>query len=154
MLVGRSMAMRRLRATIERVATARIPVLIEGATGTGKELVASLLHQLSGRRGAYVAFNVCAIADSMFEDALFGHVRGAYTGASADAPGFLREAHAGTVFLDEIGGLPVALQAKLLRTIETGVLRPIGGSRDVASDFRVVAATNEGVGRLVAEDRF
>src|SRR6185369_15081519 len=125
----------------------------EGETGTGKELVASLLHQLSGRRGAYVAFNVCAIGDSMFEDALFGHVRGAYTGAATDAPGFLREAHGGSVFFDEIGGLPAPLQAKLLRAIETGVFRPIGSARDATSDFRLIAATNEGVGGLVAEGR-
>jgi sigma-54 specific flagellar transcriptional regulator A len=129
-LVGESGVMRRLRLTIERIAPSTIPVLIEGPTGAGKELAAALLHRLSGRSGAMIAFNVCAIAETMFEDALFGHVRGAYTGAATLPPGFLRYAHAGTLFLDEIGGLPATLQPKLLRAIETGVFRPIGSARD------------------------
>ncbi|HEY4306181.1 MAG TPA: sigma 54-interacting transcriptional regulator [Gemmatimonadaceae bacterium] len=153
-LIGESGTIRRLRATIERVAPSRLSVLVEGPTGSGKELVAALLHRLSGRVGALVAFNVCAIAETMFEDALFGHVRGAYTGAGNDTPGFLREAHGGTVFLDEIGGLPTLLQPKLLRALETGVFRPIGSSRDTKSDFRLVAATNEPIGTLVACGRF
>jgi DNA-binding NtrC family response regulator len=153
-LVGRSKVIRRLRQTIATVAPARVPVLIEGATGTGKELVASLLHQLSRRRGAFVAFNVCAVAETMFEDALFGHMRGAFTGAAGDMPGFLREAHGGTIFLDEISGLPLPLQAKLLRAVETGVFRPVGGARDTVSDFRLVAATNEQLEALVAGGRF
>jgi DNA-binding NtrC family response regulator len=153
-LIGESLPIRRLRRAITRIATAKLPVLIEGATGTGKELAATLLHQLSGRRGAFVAFNVCALGESMFEDALFGHVRGAYTGAANDSPGFFREAHGGTVFLDEIGGLPGALQAKLLRAIETGVFRPIGASRDSTSDFRIVTATNEPMPGLVRDGRF
>jgi DNA-binding NtrC family response regulator len=153
-LVGESAIIRRLRATIERIATADIPVLVEGPSGSGKELVAALLHRLSGRSGAIVAFNVCAVADTMFEDALFGHVRGAYTGASNDSPGFLREAHGGTLFLDEVGGLPGALQPKLLRAIETGVFRPVGSSRDAKSDFRLVTATNEPLAHLVEANRF
>jgi DNA-binding NtrC family response regulator len=154
LLIGESAAMRRLRALVATVAPARLPVLIEGETGTGKELVATMLHRLSGRSGALVAFNVCALGDSMFEDALFGHARGAYTGAVGESLGFLREADGGTLFLDEITGLPLPLQAKLLRAIETGVFRPIGAARDVRSDFRVVAATNERLEELVAERRF
>jgi DNA-binding NtrC family response regulator len=146
--------MRQLRALITTVAPSRVPVLIEGETGTGKELVAALLHRASGRTGAFVAFNVCAIGDSMFEDALFGHAKGAYTGAVAESLGFLREANGGTAFLDEISGLPLALQAKLLRAIETGVFRPIGASRDARSDFRPIAATNESLGSLVDAGRF
>ncbi|MEO7086496.1 MAG: sigma-54 dependent transcriptional regulator [Gemmatimonadaceae bacterium] len=142
-LIGQSPAMRGLRALIEQVAPTRLPVLIEGETGTGKELVAGLLHQLSRRNGNFVPFNVCAIGDSMFEDALFGHVRGSYTGAVSDSLGYLREADRGTAFFDEISALPMGLQAKLLRAIETGVFRPIGATRDARSDFRVVAATNE-----------
>lgn len=153
-LVGESTAMRRLRATIERIAPSPIPVLVEGPTGAGKELVAALLHRLSARTGSLIAFNVCAIAESMFEDALFGHVRGAYTGAGTDTPGFLREAHSGTLFLDEIGGLPLGLQPKLLRAIETGVFRSIGSARDTKSEFRLVAATNEPLAELVADHRF
>jgi DNA-binding NtrC family response regulator len=153
-LIGESGAIRRLRATIERIAAAPISVLIEGPTGSGKELVAALLHRLSGRSGALVAFNVCAIGDTMFEDALFGHVRGAYTGAGTDTAGFFREAHGGTLFMDEIGGLPAPLQPKLLRALETGVFRPIGSSRDAKSDFRLVAATNEPINHLVDAGRF
>jgi DNA-binding NtrC family response regulator len=154
LLIGESAPMRRLRAMVATVAPARIPVLIEGETGTGKELVAAMLHKLSGRSAPFVAFNVCALGESMFEDALFGHSRGAYTGAVSESLGFLREAHGGTLFLDEISGLPVWLQAKLLRAIETGVFRPIGAARDSQSDFRTVAATNERLEELVAEGRF
>ncbi|HEX3866622.1 MAG TPA: sigma 54-interacting transcriptional regulator [Gemmatimonadaceae bacterium] len=153
-LIGQSQAMRELRALIERVAPTQLPVLIEGETGTGKELVAELLHRASGRRGSLVAFNVCAIGESMFEDALFGHVRGAYTGAINDALGFLRESNGGTVFFDEISALPMPQQAKLLRAIDTGVFRPIGAARDVHSDFRVVAATNELLTDAVSAGRF
>jgi len=153
-LVGSSAPMRQLRALIATVAPTRVPVLIEGETGTGKELVAALLHRTSGRTGEFVAFNVCAIGDSMFEDALFGHTKGAYTGALAESLGFLREANGGTAFLDEISGLPLALQAKLLRAIETGVFRPIGASRDARSDFRPIAATNESLTMLVDAGRF
>ena len=154
LLIGESAPMRRLRAMVATVAPARIPVLIEGETGTGKELVATMLHTLSGRSAPFVAFNVCALGESMFEDALFGHSRGAYTGALSESLGFLREAHGGTLFLDEISGLPVWLQAKLLRAIETGVFRPIGAARDSESDFRTVAATNERLEQLVGEGRF
>lgn len=153
-LVGESPPMQRLRALIGRVAPARIPVLIDGETGSGKELVAAELHRLSGRTGAFVAFNVCAVGESMFEDALFGHVRGAYTGAVGESIGFLREANGGSVFLDEISGLATPLQAKLLRAIETGVFRPIGSARDARSDFRTIAATNERLADLVADGRF
>ena len=146
--------MRELRALIARVAPTRLPVLIEGPTGSGKELVAAQLHCASGRTGSLVAFNVCAIGETMFEDALFGHVRGAYTGAIGESMGFLREANGGTAFFDEISGLPLPLQAKLLRAIETGVFRPIGAARDARSDFRPIAATNDDLSELVREGRF
>jgi DNA-binding NtrC family response regulator len=131
-----------------------LSVLIQGPTGSGKELVAAAIHARSGRNGRFVAFNVCAITEAMFEDALFGHVRGAFTGAVADSPGFLLEAHGGTAFLDEVSGLPAAQQSKLLRAVETGQFRPVGARRDAQSDFRVVAATNEDMERLVREGRF
>lgn len=152
-IIGESRPIVQLREMIAMAAPTRLPVLIEGPTGSGKELVAAALHEASGRRGSFVAFNVCAIGESMFEDALFGHVRGAYTGALNDAPGFLVEADGGTAFFDEIGSLQVGLQAKLLRAIETGEFRPIGGKRDVRSAFRIVSATNERLSELVAEGR-
>ena len=153
-LIGDSAPMRQLRALIARVAPSKVPVLIEGETGTGKELVAAALHRQSGRSGGFVAFNVCALGDSMFEDALFGHAKGAFTGAVGESLGFLREANGGTAFLDEISGLPLAQQAKLLRALETGVVRPIGSARDAMTDFRLIAATNERIDDLVDEGRF
>jgi transcriptional regulator with PAS, ATPase and Fis domain len=100
-----------------------------------------------------VPFNVCALNESMFEDALFGHAKGAFTGAHAEHVGFLREANQGTVFLDEISGLALGLQAKLLRAAETGQFRPVGARRDESSDFRIVSASNEPVAQLVAAGR-
>src|SRR5437868_2497974 len=104
LLIGDSLVMRRVRALIRQIAPSSIPVLIEGPTGSGKELVARALHLASGRGGQFVAFNVCAVGESMFEDALFGHIRGAFTGAVSDRAGYLLEANNGTIFLDEISG--------------------------------------------------
>ena len=112
---------------------ARLPVLIEGETGTGKELVAHAIHRASRRRGRFIPFNVCAIPESMFESTLFGHVRGAFTGALDDADGFLVEADHGTAFFDEIGTLLPAAQGKLLRALETGAFRPVGARLDRAA---------------------
>ena len=154
LLIGDSAPMRRVRALIRKVAPSLIPVLIEGPTGSGKELVARALHMMSGRAGQFVAFNVCAVAESMFEDALFGHVRGAFTGAVNDRAGYLLEANGGTVFLDEISGLSPALQAKLLRAIETREFRPIGSRADSRSDFRLVSATNERLTDVAAQGGF
>lgn len=141
-LLGRSRVMRRLRSDILKLARSDLAVLIEGPTGAGKELVAQAIHLASGRSGGFVAFNVCAIADSMFEDALFGHVRGAFTGALADVSGYIAEADRGTLFLDEIGGLSGVAQAKLLRVLETREYRAVGGRVNKHSNFRMVAATN------------
>ncbi len=153
-LVGESPAMRGLRAQIARVAPSELPVLIQGPTGAGKELVAYALHRASRRPGEFVAFNVCAIPDSMFEDALFGHVKGAFTGAVSDSSGYLLEAHRGTALLDEVSGLGLGGQAKLLRAIETKRFRPVGGRTDRTSDFRVISATNEDLTMLASQGRF
>jgi serine/threonine-protein kinase PknK len=154
LLIGGSVPMRRLRALIGRVAPSHLPVLIQGETGVGKELVARALHAVSGRDGSLVPLNVCALADTMFEASLFGHVRGAFTGALHDVPGYLAEAHCGTLFLDEISGLSLVNQLKLLRAIETKQFRPLGSHRDRQSDFRPVAASNEDMGGLVDSGRF
>jgi DNA-binding NtrC family response regulator len=148
LILGSSAAIRKVRALIECVAPTELPVLISGPTGSGKELVAQAIHRRSGRAGLFVAFNVCAIAETMFEDALFGHVRGAFTGAVSSSPGYLREASNGTAFLDEISGLSINAQVKLLRAIETRQFRPVGSSTDVRSDFRLVAAVNEDLWEL------
>lgn len=154
LLIGDSLVMGRLRALIARIGPTPLPVLIEGPTGSGKELVARALHVASGRRGSFVPFNVCAIPDTMFEDALFGHVRGAFTGAVHDSPGFLVQANEGTAFLDEISGLTSGAQAKLLRAIETREFRPVGSRRDVRSEFRVVAASNQRLAELQEQGAF
>ena len=153
-IVGESLPIRDLRALIRRVAPTHLPVLIHGPTGTGKELVAQAIHVASGRSGRFVAFNVCAIPESMFEDTLFGHVRGAFTGATRDAVGYLAEANGGTVFLDEIGALPPTMQVKLLRVIETQEFRAVGASSNRRSDFRVVSATNESLGDRTSGGQF
>jgi DNA-binding NtrC family response regulator len=146
--------MQELRATIAKIAPTSLPVLIEGPTGAGKELVAGALHALSARPGALVAFNVCAIADSMFEDAFFGHVKGSFSGALSDRAGYLMEAHQGTLFLDEISRLGVESQAKLLRAIELGEFRPVGGRHNQRSQFRLISATNEHLSSIAEAGRF
>lgn len=153
LLLGDSAVMRRVREQVRRVAPIDLPVLIQGPTGAGKELVAQALHAASGRPGRFVPFNICAIPESLFEATLFGHVRGAYTGATRDAPGHLQEADAGTAFADEISGLALALQPKLLRAVETRVYRPVGDRVDRCSDFRWVSASNEPLGALIASHR-
>jgi two-component system response regulator HydG len=154
LLIGESVPMRQLRALVARIAASALPVLIEGETGSGKELVARALHAGSGRTGPLVALNVCAVSDSMFESTMFGHVRGAFTGAVHDTAGYLTEAHRGTLFLDEVSGLSLGNQVKLLRAIETKEFRPLGGRSDQRSDFRVVAASNESIPGLVQRSRF
>jgi len=154
LLIGDSAAMQHLRRVILKIAPTGLPVLIQGPTGAGKELVAQAVHAASGREGALISFNVCAIAESMFEDTLFGHVRGAFTGAVRDSSGYLAEADGGTIFFDEISGLPISLQAKLLRVLETQQFRPVGACRDRRSDFRSVAATNEDLHELTRAGHF
>jgi DNA-binding NtrC family response regulator len=154
LLIGTSSAIQTLRSDILAIADTDLPVLIQGETGTGKELVAQAIHLASARPGRFVALNVCAISESMFEDALFGHIRGAFTGAVSDSLGYLLEADRGTLFLDEISGLPLNAQVKLLRAVETREFRPVGARSDRRSDFRVVAASNQDVDDLIARERF
>lgn len=154
LLIGDTPPMRELRSLICRVARTSLPVLIEGPTGSGKELVARAVHDASGRPGHLTAFNVAAVAETLFEDTLFGHVKGAFSGAIANTPGFLTEAHRGSCFLDEIGALPQGLQPKLLRAIESGCFRPVGARADSYSDFRLITATNVPIARLVRLGRF
>ena len=154
LLLGESALMRRLVDTIVRLAPAEIPVLLVGPTGAGKDLVARALHAASGRSGQMVAVNACAVPETMFEATLFGHMKGAFTGALRDNPGMLTEANGGTLFLDEISGLPLAAQSKLLRAIEGGGYRPVGATRDRESRFRVVAASNEELSDKVGAGAF
>jgi DNA-binding NtrC family response regulator len=141
-IVGDSPAIRALRREIAAVAGSRLSVLVSGETGSGKELVAQALHDQSGRRGPCVAVNCGAIARELVESELFGHERGAFTGATARHAGLFEQAQGGTLFLDEIGELPLELQSRLLRVLETGLVRPVGGSREQPIDVRIVAATH------------
>jgi DNA-binding NtrC family response regulator len=154
LILGASPVIRELRRVIKKIAPERTPVLIQGPTGSGKELVAQSIHSLSGREGSIVAFNVSAISEGMVEDTLFGHRKGAFSGAYLAHTGLVTEAHRGTLFLDEVGTLALALQVKLLRVLETGAFRPVGASSDARSDFRLVSATNESLDRLVQRGAF
>ena len=154
-MVGRSLRMRELYAVLERMAASDAPVLIEGETGTGKEVCAEALHAASGRAaGPFVICDLGGVSRSLLESELFGHVRGAFTGAERDRKGLFAEAHGGTLFLDEIGELELDMQPRLLRAIEQRRVRPVGASsyRDV--DVRVVAATNRDLGEEVRAGRF
>jgi transcriptional regulator with PAS, ATPase and Fis domain len=142
-LVGMSPAIRRLRGQLAALAATDTLVLLLGETGTGKEVAARVLHDRSGRTGAFVAVNSSAIPESLAETQLFGHVRGAFTGARTNEPGLFRAAEGGTILLDEIGELPLALQAKLLRALEERAVCPVGSTRAVPFDARVIAATNK-----------
>ena len=142
-LIGDSEPMRRVKALIIRAAAAPGTVLITGETGTGKELVARALHAASSRGGrSFVALNCAALTDSLLENELFGHARGAFTGAAAARTGLIEHAHSGTLFLDEIGTMPAGLQAKLLRALESGEVRRIGENEPRKVDVRFIAATN------------
>jgi DNA-binding NtrC family response regulator len=153
-ILGDSVAMEQLRREVTRLASAPLPVLIQGETGTGKELVARALHDQSGRRGQFVPVNCGSIPRDLIESELFGHERGAFTGANSRRRGLFQEADAGTLFLDEIGELPELLQTRLLRALENGVVRPVGAARDVHVHVRVVAATHVNLERAVDCGRF
>ncbi len=154
-LVGESPAIRQVIHIIGMVGCRRATVLITGETGTGKELAATALHLAGPRRhGPLVAVNCSAIPDHLLESELFGHVRGAFTGAIQNRTGRFEQAHRGTLFLDEIGDLPLDLQAKLLRVLQQREFQRLGSSETVRVDVRVVAATNCDLGRRVEEGRF
>ena len=139
----------------ERIAASTIPVLLEGPTGTGKEVFASLVHRLSPRaQGPFVAVNCAAMPEAMLEALLFGHRKGAFTGAADAAEGLFRAADGGTLLLDEIGELPLALQAKLLRTLQEGEVLPLGATRPIKVPVRIVAATHRHLAAEVEAGRF
>ena len=153
-LVGRSAGIQAVHALVEKVAAARTTVLITGESGTGKELVAHALHRKSGRTGPFVPVNCGAIPEGLIESELFGHVKGAFTGAASTKVGLFQAATGGTLFLDEIAELPVSLQPKLLRALQERRVRPIGATEDEDVDARVVAATNRDLPAEVLAGRF
>lgn len=154
-IIGRSDPMRRLFEMIRMVAGSDATVLLEGESGTGKEMVARTIHGLSRRQGGrFVVIDCGALPETLLESELFGHVRGAFTGAVVAKRGLLEEADGGTIFLDEIADMSPALQAKLLRVIQEGEIRPVGGSRRVRVNVRVIAASNQALTPLVAAKAF
>jgi DNA-binding NtrC family response regulator len=154
-IVGRTAAMQRLFDMIERVAPTRATVLVVGETGTGKELVARAIHDLSDRaRRPFVAVNCSALPESLLESELFGHMKGSFTGAIQNKRGLFEEASGGTLFLDEISTVSAAIQVKLLRVLQERKIKRVGGRETVAVDFRLLAATNVDLAKLVEEDGF
>jgi two-component system NtrC family response regulator len=147
-------ALTALRRRIDAVAPAKSPALVLGETGTGKELVAHAIHAASGRNGPFVAANCGGIPHALFESEIFGHARGAYSGASNARPGLVRSAQGGTLFLDEIGELPMELQPKLLRFLEDGIVRPVGDDHGRVVDTRIVAATHRDLRTRVEQGTF
>ncbi|MFM1936641.1 MAG: hypothetical protein RI990_1600 [Planctomycetota bacterium] len=154
-IIGDSPAMRQVVALIRQVAPSGIPVLVRGESGTGKELVAAAIHKASRRADRrYVTFNAAGQSESLLEDQLFGHVRGAFTGADRDREGVFEYADRGTLFLDEIGDMPLSMQPKLLRVLETGDVVRLGSNEQRRTDVRFVSATNRDLSQLVREGKF
>ncbi len=153
-LVGRCRAIENLALAIETVAQRRSTILITGETGTGKELVARAIHQASGRTGNLITLNCTALPESLLEAELFGHTKGAFTGAQNSRIGRFEAAHRGSIFLDEIGDMPLELQAKLLRVLQEREIQRLGSSESIAVDVRVIAATNADLFSLVEDGRF
>jgi DNA-binding NtrC family response regulator len=154
-LIGKSELLREVQKQIGRAAASDSTVLLTGETGTGKEVAARVLHDVSLRkRGPFVAINCAAIPAELIESELFGHVKGAFTGAAADRPGRFAQANGGTLFLDEIGDLPLNMQPKLLRALQERVVTPLGGERNVSIDVRIVAATHRELSTEVAARTF
>jgi DNA-binding NtrC family response regulator len=153
--IGQSSAMRRVFELIEKVAPAKAPVAISGESGTGKEMVARSIHNLSVRRDKpFIAVNCASIPPTLIESEIFGHERGAFTGANQRRPGVFELAHCGTLFLDEVGEIPIELQAKLLRVLEEGKLRRVGGKAEIDVDVRVLCSTNRDLKAEIKANHF
>jgi transcriptional regulator with GAF, ATPase, and Fis domain len=143
-----------LGALVDRCARSPLPLLLRGESGSGKELLARAVHEASGRSGPFVAVNCAALPSDLAATELFGHTRGAFSGAGSARPGLFRSAEAGTLLLDEIGDLPLGLQGHLLRVLQEGTLRPVGSDREVGVDVRIIAATHVGLEAAVSSGRF
>jgi DNA-binding NtrC family response regulator len=153
-MVGRAIPMLDLLTKVRRIAPHFSTALVTGETGTGKELISRALHSWSGRRGPFVVCNCASVVETLFESELFGHRKGAFTGAVADRPGLVDSADGGTLFLDEVGEVPLEVQAKLLRLLQNRESRRLGESKSRQVDVRVVAATNRDLRRMVSEGTF
>jgi len=153
--VGESEVLRQVKSHIQAVAKSDINVLIQGESGAGKELIAQAIHQASPRaKRNFVAVDCCTLTEDLFESELFGHEKGAFTGAIAQKKGLIEGAKEGTLFLDEIGEISPSIQAKLLRVIETGIFRRVGGTKDLRANVRIVAATNRNLATMSEQQQF
>jgi len=154
-LLGEHPTIRKLRALIERVAQQNVTVLITGESGVGKEIAAQAIHDLSPRRDRpFVPVNCAALPHDLLESEMFGHQRGAFTGAATNRAGLLMSAEGGTIFLDEISEMPLGLQVKLLRVLEDGVVRPVGSDRRIRVNVRVIAASNADLSEMIERNAF
>src|SRR4029079_1488512 len=154
-IIGQSNAMRTLNQQIDKVVDTRVTVLIEGETGTGKELIAAAIHYRSRRRDKlFVGQNCAAMPENLLESELFGHKKGAFTGAHEEKKGLFEIADGGTLFLDEVTEMPLSLQSKLLRVLQEGEIRAVGATQERRVNVRIVAATNRNMEKEVSEGRF
>lgn len=154
-MIGQSPAMQQLFQQIRQIAAAEGPVLVQGESGTGKELVARALHDQSSRRdGPYMVVNCGGIPSELMESEFFGHAAGAFTGARSQRAGLFQQANGGSLLLDELGEMPLALQAKLLRVLQDGKVRPVGSDHEIQLDVRIIAATNRNLTEAVADGSF
>lgn len=155
-LIGSSAVTRELLAYLEKISPTDAPVLVRGATGVGKELVAREIHRLSGRegKGQFIAINCSAIPTELLESELFGHEKGAFSGAVSSYQGRMRLADGGSLLLDEIGDMPADLQAKLLRAVQEGVVTPVGSGKEIAVDVRIISATHKPLEELIDQGHF
>ena len=153
-IIGRSKPALDLKKMISLIASSDSPVIVNGPTGSGKELVAEALHEQSRRKGAFVALNCAAIPSELMEAEIFGFEKGAFTGALKTTPGKFEQAHKGTLFLDEIGDMPPALQTKLLRVLENSTISRVGSSKEIKLDVRIVCATHKDLSSMVLEKLF
>jgi transcriptional regulator with PAS, ATPase and Fis domain len=154
-MIGQSESLRRVLDVAQRAAAADVTILIEGESGTGKEVLARAVHRLSGRKdGPFIPVNCAAIPEGLLESELFGHERGAFTGAVRSKPGRFELARDGTLFLDEIGDMPASMQVKILRVLQEREIERVGGVRTIGVDVRVIAATHQNLDTMVAEGKF
>lgn len=155
LLIGKSQQIQQLRESIKKIARSQAPVFITGESGTGKEVVANLIHQLSNRQdGPFIAINCGAISEELMESELFGHNKGCFNTATEDKQGLLKAADGGSLFLDEIAELSLAMQAKLLRAVQEKKIRPLGSDKEIEVDFRIISASHQNLEHLVQQGKF
>ena len=153
-IIGNSVAIKEVKNLVQAVSKTSTTVLVQGETGTGKEVISRAIHELSGRKGKLISVNCAAIPSELLESELFGHEKGSFTGAEKTRAGRFEQAHKGTLFLDEIGDMPMPLQSKLLRALEQRVIQRVGGNEEIVIDFRLVCATHQHIETKIDEGLF